>query len=122
MAITLEDLARNAMAAALASSAAGGTIVIMTSTNTVLATLTLPNPAFGAPAAGTISANTIPAATASAAGTAAKYELRNSSNQKLLTGTVSDTAGSGDLKMASTSVSVGVEITINSFTYTMPAS
>lgn len=83
----------------------------------VLATFTLPNPAFGAGADANphaeATANTIPDVNASATGTATYYEVRNNVGTVLWTGTVSTiAAGTGDLQIASTSLTSGNPVSL----------
>lgn len=87
----------------------------------VLATVTLPDPAFGAAASGTATANAITGVTGSAAGTAAHFRVKDSAGTVVLDGSVTATGGGGDMELNTTTISVGVDVDITSWTVTMPA-
>lgn len=90
-------------------------------TGTLLATVTLADPAFGAAATG-VAALTDPAAvTGVAAGTAAWFRMLDSDAVTVLDGSVTATGGGGDLTLATTTISVGLSVDITGGTITMPA-
>lgn len=97
-------------------------------TGTVLATVTLPNPCFGAAASGVLTANAISAVTISNTGTAGYARLLangddglSSTTERRIQLSVTATGGGGDLQLSSTSLVSGGQLTITSCTYTHPA-
>lgn len=125
----LSDTAANAEANALAALMNGGTICLYTGTqpatantglsgNTLLATLTFGNPAFGSAAAGVITANAIASGTAVATGTATWYRIYESNGTTVVMD--GDVATSGDnLDLPTTSIVAGETVSISSFTHTV---
>ena len=134
MAIRLSTSARNAAAAAVLglidADAGAGTLKIYSGAQpaagdgegqgTLLATIAWTDPAFGAPVNGVATAGDPPAVTGIAAGTAASFVVEDASGDNVFNGTVTDTLGNGDLKLATTTISVGVTVDITGFTYTQP--
>jgi len=135
---TLSNARRNAAAAghtdALDSGTGPGLIRVYTgsqpagpdtaiTTQTLLAEFTLADPAFTAGATGvrTLDATPALATTGLAAGTAAWYRALSSDGVAHFDGTVSDEAGAGELKMNTTTVSVGLDLQITSGSLTQPA-
>lgn len=116
---------------ALDAGAGAGTIEIRTgsqpasandaATGTVLATLTLGDPAFGAAASGVATANAIAAVTGSAAGTAGWFRAKDSDGNTVIDGSVTATGGGGDMELNTTTISVGVDVEVTAWTVTMPA-
>jgi hypothetical protein len=92
-----------------------------TATGTLLATLTLPNPAFGAASSGVATANAITAVAASATGTAGWFRAKSGGGATVLDGSCTATGGGGDMQLNSTSLTSGVNVQITSWTVTMPA-
>lgn len=91
---------------------------------TILATIPLNNPAFGAAAAGVATADVSPTPEDSAAantGTAAFFRVVDRDETELFRGTVTGSGGGGDMEMSSTSITAGDAVRINSFTYTAAA-
>lgn len=135
MATRLNSTARNAAAAAAANSVddgpAAGKLRIYTgsqpasadsaATGTLLAELTLSDPAFGAPSNGVATANAITPANAGATGTAGWFRLTTSDGTARLDGSVTATGGGGDLTLDNTSIASGQQVQVNSLTYTQPA-
>lgn len=120
MAITYATAVKTARMTATRDQMAGGTLEILTSTNTVLATFTLS--ASGGTIANdvwtlTFVANTV---TASATGTAAAARIRNSSNADMITGLTVGTTGT-DITLDNLSIAAGQNIIINSATITHAA-
>lgn len=136
MAIRLPTATRNAACDAIVDSAdagsGAGTIQIRSGTQpasandvasgTLLATVTLADPAFGAASSGSASlAGTPRAATGVAAGTAGWFRLLDSTGATVLDGSVTATGGGGDLTLNTTTISTGLAIEITSGSVTMPA-
>lgn len=91
-------------------------------TGTLLASISLQNPAFGNAASGIITLNGTPlSATASATGTAGYCRLKDRNGTARGEGTVTATGGGGDLTLASTSIVSGATVRITSGTITVPA-
>lgn len=89
---------------------------------TLLATVTLGDPAFGAASAGVATlAGTPLSGTGVAAGTAGWARLADSTGATVLDGSVTATGGGGQVELATTTISVGVTVQITSGTVTMPA-
>lgn len=92
-------------------------------TGTLLVTITLNDPAFGAASTGVATLDVDPALSATAVdtGTAGWFRMLDSSAATVLDGSVTATGGGGDLTLASTSVASGATVSITSGTVTMPA-
>lgn len=116
---------------ALDAGAGAGTVDIRTgsqpasandaATGTLLATLTLADPAFGAASSGVATAATIAATTGLAAGDAGWFRAKDSSGNAVLDGSVTATGGGGDMELNTVTISVGVDVEITAWTVTMPA-
>jgi hypothetical protein len=89
---------------------------------TLLATVTLSDPAFGSSATGVATlAGTPISATGVAAGTAGWARFADSTGATVMDGSVTATGGGGQIELATTTISVGVTVQITSGTVTMPA-
>lgn len=95
-----------------------GLLVINTSGDVEVATLTFSNPAFGAAAAGVATAGAITSDTNATGGTAAKAELRNAAGTAKILCSVTATGGGGDIQLSSVVISAGQTVSISSLTYT----
>lgn len=93
-------------------------------TQVALVTFNLPDPAFGVAVdttqGGTATANAVSPVAAAASGTATWFRILDGNNVVILQGDVTDTAGSGNLKVSSTSIVSGIEVSVISLTYTQP--
>lgn len=91
-------------------------------TQTLLADLVFSDPAFGATStAGVVTANAITAdASADASGTASFFRIEDSAGAVLFQGDVTATGGGGDLELATTTITAGVQVSISSLTITVP--
>jgi len=91
-----------------------------------LVSFELPDPAFGSAidtvGGGQATAQPVAAVTAAATGTASWFRILNGDNVVVLQGSVTDTTGTGDLKVSSTSIVAGIEVSVISLTYTQPKS
>lgn len=136
MATRLATATRNATCDAavdlLDAGPAAGTIKLYTgaqpasandaATGTLLATITLSDPAFGAASTGVATlAGTPLSGTGVAAGTAGWARLADSTGATVLDGSVTATGGGGQVELSTTTISVGVTVQITSGTVTMPA-
>jgi hypothetical protein len=125
MAVTLNNTARHAALDALADLCDGATLTVRTgaapgagniATGTVLATITLPTPAFAAASGGTVArTGTWEDASAENTGTAAHFRIVCTGGA-IFEGTVTATSGGGDLEVANTSFTSGNPFAITAFT------
>jgi hypothetical protein len=135
MALTLPVGTRNAMCDTAVSrfdaGTAAGTIDIRSgtrpasaddlATGTLLATVTLADPAFGAASAGSATLTDPAPVTGAADGTATWFRGLDSAGATVLDGSVTATGGGGDLELNTTTISVGLEVDVTGGTITMPA-
>lgn len=85
---------------------------------TLLATFTLPNPAFGAASTGVATLNAVTSVTAAATGTAGYFRIKNNAGTAIMDG---DCGTSGaTLNLNTTSITSGGNVSITSGTITMP--
>ncbi|MFQ5347363.1 MAG: hypothetical protein ACE5ED_05920 [Rhodothalassiaceae bacterium] len=91
-------------------------------TQTLLADLVFSAPAFGTTdASGVATANAITAdASADASGTASFFRIEDSNGVVVFQGDVTATGGGGDLELATTTITAGVQVSISSLTITVP--
>lgn len=136
MALSLATSARTAMCDALVdlldAGSGAGTMQIRTgtkpatpntaATGTLLATVTLVDPAFGAASSGVATLADPGAVTAVADGTAGWFRALDSTGAAVFDGTVTATGGGGDLTLATTTVTIGLSIDVTGGTVTMPVS
>jgi hypothetical protein len=121
MAVTHSTAARNAIANAAVDlldigSGANGTLVFLTTSDVVVATLGLSDPAFGAADAGAATAGAITSDTNAVGGITTKFELRNKNDVAVIFGSVG-TSGQ-DINLSSVSVGAGDTVAITNLTYT----
>lgn len=124
MATTHTTAARNTIAdtvTALVDANGIGKLVIMTSGDVEVATLTMSATAFGAAASGTCNANAITDDTNATGGTAALYKITDGADTEIFRGSVTATGGGGDLQLSSVNIGAGDTVSISSFSYTAPA-
>lgn len=85
-----------------------------------------PDPAFGAAVDGsggataTADVDNINTVQALATGTSTWFRITNGDGDGVYDGTVTDTTGSGDLKISSTAIVSGIDISVVSLTFTQP--
>ena len=131
MAIGLATSARNAACNAvvdLLDVSAPGTIQIRsgtrpatpntTATGTLLATVTLANPAFGSASSGVATLTDPASVTGAAAGTASWFRALDGASAAVMDGDVTATGGGGDLTLNTTTISVGLTVDITGGTIT----
>jgi hypothetical protein len=87
---------------------------------TLLVTITMSDPAFGAAAAGVATADNTPALSAVAGnpGTAGWFRAADSGDVNRIDGSVGE--GSGDLSLDNTDIAAGQTVTVTSWTVTQP--
>lgn len=90
-------------------------------TGTLLATVTLADPAFGSSASGVATLTDPAAVLGVAAGTASWFRGLDSDNNTVCDGSVTATGGGGDLTLGTTTISVGLSVDVTGGTITMPA-
>lgn len=124
MALTHVVAIRNTLADAVVDAIDAGTtdttgdLIIMTSGDVEVATLTWTvTPAYGAASSGTATMNSINDDTSATGGTAALFMFQDRDNGEVFRGTVTATAGGGDLELSSVTIGVGDTVSITSFTY-----
>lgn len=135
MSLTLSAAIRSAMADvlvdALDAGSGAGTIQIRsgsrpagpgtTATGTLLATVTLIDPAFGAASSGVATLTDPNSVTAVADGTATWFRALDSNSVAVFDGRVTATGGGGDLTLATTTISTGLSIDVTGGTITVSA-
>lgn len=98
---------------------------------TLIASITLPADAFGAPASGVIAkSGTWADASADATGTVGHFRLKQAGDtggatgttDERIEGTVTGTGGGGDMTLDNPAIVAAQSVTINTFTLTQPAS
>lgn len=125
MALTHVTAVRNTLANAIATAVdagpTAGQLVIMTSGDVEVATLTFSDPAFGAADTGAITANAITSDTSATGGTAALFKVTDSTGAEVYRGTVTATGGGGDLELSSLTIGAGDTVSVSSLVYTASA-
>lgn len=97
--------------------AAAGKLKLYTSGASLLATLTLPDPSFGAAANGVATLNGVPiSGTASASGTVDNYAVTDGADVVIWTGPV------GEITIDNAAVNNGQAVRVTAMTFTVPAS
>ena len=90
----------------------------------MLVEFTLGSPAFQASIevgnGATATANNVEAVTALATGTATWFRVVASDDDIVFDGSVTDTAGNGDLKLSTVAIAAGIDVSVVSLTATMP--
>jgi hypothetical protein len=130
---SLSDVASNAQANALAALCNGGTIqyytgiqpitanTAVTGSNVLLASATLPNPAFASAVAGVLTANAIPTVAASVAGVCTFARIFGSNGTTVVMDVSVGSTGSGaGLILSNPAITAGRTISISSFVYSVP--
>lgn len=105
----------------LDAGAGAGTLVFQTGGSAEVATCTFSDPAFGNAASGTATANAITDDTDATGGTIAQFVAEDSNNTDVFLGSVTATAGGGDIELSSVSPQAGDTVGMTSLTYSAPA-
>ena len=133
--LRLAAATRNALADAavdlIDAGAGAGTVKIYTGSQpatgdtaesgTLLATITLADPAFGAASSGVATATDPASVNAVATGTAGWFRVEDSTGANVFDGDCTATGGGGSMTLSTTSLVSGSPVDITSFTVTMPA-
>lgn len=100
--------------------AGAATLTIMEADDTVLAELTMSDPAFGASVAGVITAAAITKDdAANATGTAAKFKIEDSDSNLIIAGSCGE-SGSGEALILNTvNIVAGIDVEVSSLTLTL---
>lgn len=124
MAVTLGTPARNAACDAvvdLLDAGSGAGKVRIRASTTTLVDITLADPAFGSASTGVATAASLPkSGTAGATGTADNFQVLDSDNNVVWSGTAG-TSGT-DMILDNTSIANGQTVNLTAFTHTQPAS
>jgi hypothetical protein len=106
----------------LGSGTAGGVLQLKNAASTVLCSIALPNPAFGAAASGIATANAISNGTVTVAGTISKFTIVDRDGTEVFSGSVTATGGGGDMESDGSSLVVSINdiLPITSLTYQAP--
>lgn len=122
MSVTHPDTVRNGMADyvvdRLDAGAGAGQLVLQAADNSVVATLTFADPAFGSATGGVATANPITSATGVPGGTATKFKATDSEGVICFSGTVG-TSGT-DIVLTNNVIGGGETVAVDSLTYTAP--
>jgi hypothetical protein len=91
---------------------------------TLLVTVTLNDPAFGAAASGSaaLDVSPVPSGVGVAAGTAGCFAIEDSTGVNVVQGNVTGTGGGGDIELDNTSIAVDQTVNITGLTVSIPAS
>lgn len=130
---SLSDAAANAQANALAALCNGGTIryytglqpitanTAVTGSNVLLASATLPNPAFPSAVGGVLTANAIPTVVAGVSGVCSFARIIESNGTTVVMDVTVGPPGSGaGLILSNPAINAGRTIAVSSFVYSIP--
>lgn len=127
---TMRNNLTNLVVDALDAGAGAGTVQVRTgsqpasagdaATGTLLATVTLADPAFGASANGTATATDPAAVNAVATGTAGWFRALDSNAVVVMDGSVTATGGGGDMEVSTTAIVSGTPFDITGWSVTAP--
>ena len=120
--LTLSTVAKNAAVDAVVdlvdAGSPPGNLVIKAAAGTILASLALANPAFGAASGGIATAGTISDdASADATGTAATFEIQNAAGTVVFSGTCGLTGEA--LNLNTLAIVAGTKVSVSSLTVTL---
>ena len=131
LANTARDASTNSVVDLIDAGTGAGTVEIRTgsqpatgqdtATGTLLATVTLADPAFGNSTTGTASATDPAAVNPVASGTAGWFRVKDSNGASVFDGSCTATGGGGDMTLSNTSLAPGINVDITSFTFGTPA-
>ena len=124
MALTHVTAVRNTLANQINTAANAGAgaaqLVLMTSADAEVATLTMSDPAYGAASSGSITANAIADDTNATGGDIALFKVQDSAGSEVYRGNVTATGNGGDLELSSLSIGAGDTVSVSSLVYTAP--
>lgn len=125
MALSFPVSAKNTILTALlglADAGSGPGVLVLRASTTTIAEIVLNDPS-GTVSGGTLTFTVSPIPEdnlANASGNVDNFQLRDSAANIVVSGTVTDNAGNGDLKMPNVSISINEKIQLNSWTITLP--
>jgi hypothetical protein len=121
MATTLSETAGNAACNAVVDLLDGGTLVVATSGDVEVATITFGTPAYGAAASGVATAEATTEDSDATGGTAALAIFKTSGAAELMRCTVSGSGGAGDILLNTVSADIPAAAVVNvtSLTHTV---
>lgn len=115
--------ANAALSAIIGLMGAAGKLKLFDDSDNLLATLSLPSPAFGTPVDGTAIIGTVPDGTATGEGTASAFQITDTFDTLILSGTVglADDSPEPDLILTNTDLNVGDGVSVlSSLVLTQP--
>ena len=96
---------------------ANGDLFYTTAVDAEVATLEFAVTAFGAAAAGIATANAIVSDTNAAGGLLALFQFRDRNNAEILRGSITVTAGGGDIEISNLTIGAGDTVSCSTLTY-----
>lgn len=128
MAITLASNTRDVATNSIVNLINQGTInptgsinIYTTGLTTLLVTLNFSNPAYATSLNGVARGNPVTNGVALTSGVASIFTVVNRDGTEIFRGTVTATGGGGDIELSSISIATSQIVSINSSTFTMPA-
>jgi len=119
--ISVRDTITNAVVDAIDLGGPNGTVVIETSANAEVATITLAATAFGSSASGKATAQPTTPDIDANGGIADHFNVNDGGAGLVFAGSVSLPAGGGDMELSSLTIPAGGTVNLNVFEYTGPA-
>lgn len=124
MAVTLSTTLRNTICTAVTAAIDGGSgpgkLVMQTSGDVTVATLTFADPSFGSPDTGVATANSVVSDTNAAGGTIAKFKITDSNGTTVLNGSVGLVGSGADMEISNVIIGAGDTVAVSWLTYTAP--
>jgi hypothetical protein len=116
----VRDAIANAVADLIDAAATPGKILLQTSGNQTVATLTFGKPSFAAPASGVMQANAITADPSAIGGTVYQATIQDGDGNAVLLCTVSALGNGGDIELDDIQINPGQQVALASLSYTAP--
>ena len=120
-ATAIRNTIADAVVDAIDAGAGSGTLELQTSGGAEVATLTFSSTAFGAASSGTATAAAITDDTDATGGVISQFQIKDSNGSLVISGSVSESGGGGDIIITSTSIGAGDSVSASSLTYTAPS-
>lgn len=121
MTVVLTNTVRNAKVAAAVALMGGGRLGLLTAGDALVADLGFASPAFTPPSGGQAALTVALVDPFTGAGTVTKFAIEDALGTLLVTGTVTEIGGGGDIEVVDTTFLVGDRVEINSLVYEQPA-